>query len=465
MAVRIFVTTNVAIRKELPANVRISSGSTSSTNTEKGIGVSYNKDNKSIVISNNDGEALYQQALDKLTKLRYVASINNVAPYSDGTFFILGSECTSVSSILAEDYSLKSGITVVDMCPSCSNCTTYVNTLKQIESYKILLNRIKDFNLYTRDIAGIREEYLVNKQLELQKSCEADLKEDPALDKLLDTVLSGDRLFKQYIATVHMWNYAVNMTGAHTQLAVAPEDPSGFVVQSMRALPSCDGELLVSVDIRVHGPATCNDDPVSIYVPEPMIGFIPDGSATPVPELILEHTSVTDKRLYTPETRISGAGSLCITARFLPFVAINLTYDGNPISVDDFISEIITQEQPSVEEDGFTITSKINKFSIEHEAVEIIEPTLDDYNNSRRYPSLIASTDPLRYAVDIMWTITGVFKDDTGTPYYDEKVIADTYYFDCRPLRKCVSNIWKDVESFVTNENKPQEDDESESTP
>lgn len=453
MPIKIYVesTANPGDYKEMSSKFAIKGDNVCEDNSQQGIGVSYNDEDGAIVISNYTGTGVYELALEQLETKNYLTSINSIKPASDGTFFITGSECTSVSSSLPEDYSSDTGrLTVVDMCPSCTNCSSYINILKQSEAYKILLNRIKDFNLYTRDIAAVREEFLVAKKIELQASCKAELEEDPLLDNLLATALSGDRLFKQYIATVHMWNYAVNMTGANTQLMASPEDPSSFVLQTMRALPSCNGELSVSVEILVHGPSTCNDDPVSIYVPEPMVNFVPEGSATPTPPIEVEHISASEKRLYIPETHITGAGSLCITARFLPFVAIKLTYDGKPISLDNFISDIVVQEKPDVEEEGFTTSSKVNKFSIEHESIEIIAPTINDYNTSRRYPSVTADTEPLRYSVDMVWTITGIFKDDMDMAYYDEKVIADTYYFDCRPLRKCVSNIWKDVESFST---------------
>jgi hypothetical protein len=342
----------------LPTKFAIKGQNVYTNNTVKGLGVSY-AGNSIVALNSYSGAGIFDEAVNELTDMSYVTSINNVSPSKTGAFFLLGSECTSISSSLeieeGDSEDTDGTISVVDLCTSCTKCGNYLNSLKQLEAYKILLNKIKDYNLYKKDIAAIREDFLNSKRLQLTSVCEEELANNNIdEDKLLSMALSSDILFKQYIATIHMWNYAVSMAGAHTQITTAPEDPSGFVIQTLRAIPSCSGELSVSVDIKVTGPETCNDgDVVSIYVPNPAVELLPTSkdSSVVTPNAEIEHISVNEKAIHIPTTVIESARSLCITARFLPFVAIKLMYGDTEISVDNFISNIITQDKEDVEDD------------------------------------------------------------------------------------------------------------------
>lgn len=418
----------------------------------KGVSIQFNEDSNGIRIDNHDGLDIYKDALAKVKRTPYISSINDIEASFDGSFFILGSECDSI-------WSIGNDIYIEDICPTCTSCSQYMLLLKHIEYYKMLINYIKDISLYDSDIAASRLNWLQEARVGLDHSCIEELNESLSDVTNLPTMHGIDKLMKEYIATVHMWNYAVNMSGSHTQLTSAPGEPSGFVVQSLRALPSCAGNLSVKVLIEVTGPTTCNDDKLSMYVPEPLVQFLPVGSIDGEPnKCVVEHhvSEHTTKRITYEQSNIVGAGSLCITARFLPFTAMKM-YKQDPdkadswyeVSVDDLMDDIVkTSSSSSKDEDGITTNTTTYFLQIKANNYSVAEPTVEEYNNSRRYPSLTKTHEQLRFTVNIAWSI----QSDCAALSSDVYNVAETYYFDCRPLRKCITDLWKNIQSYELKE-------------
>ena len=201
-----------------------------------------------------------------------IASINDVPPNDSGEFFIEGSPCVSwaytengIVEELDTDNTVPStvpGIALVDLCPSCTTCEAIYRLKYELENLKMWINTLKDVSLYSAyDVIsrantlskdrvtwfnGVQYDLDDNSMpilstvepkdvLPIHESCGLDLKED---DEYLR--LKGLRLVHQYITLVHMWNYVVSQNNSSTEITVAPDDECGFVIQTKRALPSCD---------------------------------------------------------------------------------------------------------------------------------------------------------------------------------------------------------------------------------
>ena len=404
-----------------------------------------------IVLAESIKYNSYKEALSIARS--YVASLNGVTPTHDGFMFINGSMCTSVGH--AEDYNENNHeLTIEDFCPSCITCKDYILLLKTIEYYKMVFNYIKDLNLYEEPLAKDRFYWLNNNRAVLDATCINEVKDELTEVSQLPPIKGVAKLMKEYLSTIHLWNYAVNMSGAHTKIISAPGEPSGFVVQTLRALPSCKGNLSVEVQINVSGPTKCNDDYISMYIPDPLIEFLPENSIERSDDAILdiyndpkEHTT---KRITYTQSNVVGAGSLCITARFLPFTAMKLfkKVEGKrvEITVDKLLDDVID----AAEESGSNNSKKVTYFlEIEGENYSVAEPTVTMYNDSRRYPSITKTRDPLRFTIDIYWAMYTTTPTGGVEKLYS---IAETYYFDCRPLRKCITDLWKNLEAIVTED-------------
>ena len=72
--------------------------------------------------------------------------------------------------------------------------------------------------------------------------------------------LRSAQLLQQYMTVVHMWNYVVSRNNSSNIITVAPEDTAGFIVQTKRALPSCDDQFEVSCQIVVGKPKGIADN-------------------------------------------------------------------------------------------------------------------------------------------------------------------------------------------------------------
>ena len=132
-----------------------------------------------------------------------LTTLNGISPASDGTFFIHGSECDSVTPSSSNSTQLD----IVDLCPACKTCDSVVALASQIEYYKTWYNMIKDINLYAKGVVNQRKQYMESKRMDLTStSCTVPAaKAVPAA-----TMWDFQQLFQQYAATVQMWNYVVS---------------------------------------------------------------------------------------------------------------------------------------------------------------------------------------------------------------------------------------------------------------
>lgn len=215
----------------------------------------------------------------------FVTSINGVQPNSDGEFFIDGSECDSwalinggTTHMFDNDYvfdDATNGISLVDLCPACKTCESIYRLQYEVESLKMWINTLKDVNLYMQDDMEQRRTNLGKLRItNIDDKCAVGLSTDDAYMQL-----KSAQLLQQYMTVVHMWNYVVSQNNSSNVITIAPEDTTGFVVQTKRALPSCAGNQRIWCTIRVDEPEPVPDTnggtyhipenyPISIYVPE-----------------------------------------------------------------------------------------------------------------------------------------------------------------------------------------------------
>ena len=109
----------------------------------------------------------------------YIASLNNIKPRSDIEFFLLGHVCSQIGvfedGAFANEQAAQ--LEIFDMCEACVDCEDYDIVFKYIERIEEWVDENKDNNL-----------------------------------------TEGTRLFKQYQATVHYWNYLVHAQSLILQL-------------------------------------------------------------------------------------------------------------------------------------------------------------------------------------------------------------------------------------------------------
>jgi len=112
----------------------------------------------------------------------YVAKVNSKGPLPDGTMFLLGDLCSQLGLFPAggADLAVPYQLELYDLCQACLDCQDYQYLFTYIRAIEEYVDKNKDDNLTT-----------------------------------------GLRLFKQYQATVHYWNYLV-----HTQSLVFTTAPT-----------------------------------------------------------------------------------------------------------------------------------------------------------------------------------------------------------------------------------------------
>ena len=287
-------------------------------------------------------------------ELQYIKTINGVTPTQDGEFFIDGSECDSWDVLES-----GTGISIVDLCPSCTKCESIYRLKYEVENLKMWLNTLKDVNLYLT--AGNQNEVLTRTRMleqyritgpDKMTACTEGIEFD---DGYLN--MRGLQLLQQYITTVHMWNYIVSKNNSSTVIEVAPEDATGFVVQTKRALTSCACAQRICCNIKIKADHLLYDNkstseipvdyPISIYVPEKSntITFDPLVKEE-FPNQFLETTAceintpkvgnkyIADSKIATTnELPVVAAGTFVVCVKFLPFIYYQAWRDGEPISI------------------------------------------------------------------------------------------------------------------------------------
>ena len=317
---------------------------------ESPISIAYNPDTHTITLTRSI-DSLLEKAFDWFISYysapnnRYISKINGVQAAVNGVFYILGSACDSVTpaknatdsnveprndihlSDLDSD-SREHALAITDLCPACSKCDTQYQIKRYLEFYNIYFNLIKDINLYAINVINARHLDLKNNRIEIQEGCRISAltqeEEDEEYNKLLNR---AEYLLQNYITTLHMWNYAVSVNNNDTRVSTPPEDSSGVLVQTKRALSDCSGDrglrCTISLEPTPNLPNAIQDD-LSIFVPSPSVTFEPF-EYSPASTIQVNHIDYTSKSIVVTFTSLSTAGTCIVTAKFLPFIYTIMT--------------------------------------------------------------------------------------------------------------------------------------------
>lgn len=261
-----------------------------------------------------DYNKLFKDAYESSTVPKPIVTINGVAPTDRGAFFIDGSECDSWGEIKGStafpmgeaikneqdqliDGGTASGIWLVDLCPSCTTCENVYRLQYETENLRMWINTLKDVNLMV-SFPSADDVIADNNTLSKNRVTGgvgfagddwrapgsvlwSDSNTKTEWDRCMiggSTIaltpddsfmrLRGLRLLKEYITTVHMWNYVVSQNNSSTEIQVAPESEAGFVIQTKRSLPSCGGDqkirCLIDVDVMSREPDTATPFPTHL---------------------------------------------------------------------------------------------------------------------------------------------------------------------------------------------------------
>ena len=402
-----------------------------------------------------------------------VYSINGVFGAPDGSFFIHGSECDSWGYVtggtafpMGEACAYKtveidgqtetvldtdaSGIWLTDLCPACQTCDEVYRIKQNIEQLTVLVNMIKDVELTDTEKLGEQRNALLDLRINGSTvNCGAPW--DPRLVPVID----GRQLLQQYITVAHMWNYAVVQNNASFKLEIAPEDTAGFVVQTKRSLPNCDGHWHIRCTVTVEYATAMGDDgnphrkqDLSVYVPEPSLRFKPFTSAmdisgatvtaeeaalqtleeVPVPGSTTStmtklakaeaHVSsdpdCTTKMVYTDEIVGRVGGTYELSFKILPFINY-VIYDKN--------NRIISIRGGTVDITGQTVAGNVVYDSFVPDPAKtvrqpIVNPTKQDYLNAKTAPTGSVPFNNI-WRINVLWEVgRDDYEDDSAVLFF-----------------------------------------------
>lgn len=425
-----------------------------------------------LTMSSSYFEDIYSEALNKVIKdlsNNAVYSINGIKPTEDGAFFITGSMCT--------DWKIVNGaITITDHCTPCFSCDAVFRIKREFEFYRILLNALKDINIYDLDTVVARIAYLEDERINVPEACR-QLLADISQERLLDDIdinryklWFGDML-RQYVTTVHMWNYAVTFNNSSAIISNTPEDPSGIMIQTKRGIASCTGAsdndndgddtgttgkdkstTVNSTDTPVNGKPTtvkCNIDlsctgapGMSMFIPPPVTMFYPENFGTIDKNLATVTKGYETRKIEADFGVITKPGTVSLTLKALPFMGYVLKNGKGQklfISSRDLDALIVDPGNGSRDANATgKFTETYEQLKVTAEQVKFDDPTLQQYYESKSYPSQsadrISDTPTLTWNITIKWTVT---QDDV------EKVEMENYIFETPGLRSNVVNFFR----------------------
>lgn len=401
---------------------------------------------------------------------------------------LLGSECTSLmrAGDPFETGSEKRGeLWITDLCPSCIKCDSQYRVKRQAEFFSLYFNLLKDINLYDTSIVLARHEDLKKHCMPEQAGCARVPEEDTEeYNKLLNTV---GYLLQEYITTVHMWNYAISINNNDTRISAPPEDGCGLLMQTKRALTDCSGGKKLKCTITLTQAA--GQENLSVFVPSPVCKFDPFDYEPDV-HFQITHNDYTSKKVEIEFGPLAVAGTCIVTAKFLPFVYAEMKsgvndpttsggvagmgeimsyYDGLTSSVGSgglFIfpdnnngsggsGGEITQETQgtSAQGSGGTVTDRdVGTLSIgvTTEISRLLEPTENDYNTGKRYPSISANGNN-SWTIEIKWETLP-----------DAVEMTDTYFFSTPQCREPAPDaVTKDTAFIDASSSEESEEQQS----
>ena len=374
-----------------------------------------------------------------------VYSINGVFGAPDGSFFISGSDCDSwgfqengraveLDEAIEGSTAGAKGIWITDLCPACQTCDDVFAIKQSVEQMSVLVNMIKDIELQDTET------------LETQKAALESLRIDGSTVHCAGPwepfdAAKGRQLLQQYITVAHMWNYAVVQNNASFKLEIAPEDTAGFVVQTKRSLPNCDGHWHIRCTVTVEYAMAIGDDgnthakqDLSVYVPEPSLRFKPfqmeepvDGAyvtaeqaalqtsvEVPVPGSTDSTTSMlsdaqvhincdpncTTKIIYTDEIIGRVGGTYELSFKILPFINY-VIYDKN--------NKVISIRGGTVDISGQTVAGEVIYDSFVPDPDKtvrqpLVDPTKQDYLNAKTAPTGSVPFNNI-WRINVLWEV------------------------------------------------------------
>lgn len=404
----------------------------------------------------------------------FIKTINGIGPNSKGEFFIHGSECDSW------DY-LKDGhgISIVDLCPACRDCELIYRLKQEAIRMKLWLAVLRDVNLYQSPASTQEAQTLWGYRLPDVPSCGKYILGDTFENFVKEEGFKkGLQLIQQYMTTVHMWNYLVNRNNKSDVIQIAPEDTSGFSVQTKRSVTECgsaagtqnspnvqcairitgchivydsgtvDGSELASAGY-VGNDTNPNAYPVSMLIPRAVVSFTPfmqntasDSTkqaivgipATTTVDGIVKNMKINAAAVGEPAYQRSvdttilpvvAAGTYSVTVKFLPFIyTVMEDAENNAISIRGTTAKSVDPK----EQDGEVIFQFYNKDTA---PVYIAEPTTKNYIDSKTAPT--CSVDfKLMWDIEIVWST----KDKAGNINTE----TQTYNYVCNGIRRSYSS-------------------------
>lgn len=419
-----------------------------------------NGEDKQIIISSDYWYDIFTEAYrtfieaNKAGTGAYLYTINGLKPTEDGAFFIDGSMCTDWKPDGA-------GIIVTDHCVPCFTCDNVFRIKREFEYYRILLNAIKDINLYSVSVTAARKNYLESKRIEIPASCRSFM-EGLSQEKLLNTIdldsynLKFGHMLRHYVTTVHMWNYAVSFNNSSTLIDNTPENPSGIVIQTKRGIASCGSDAATAkckIEILLSGVADA-----SIYVPDPQSGIFPypinsaNGTNTVTNynlsgnvEYTKESDSPTRKVFEFDFGTITKPCTLHTSCKFLPFKGYQMLQGNKPINFTFGLASLVALDTPVITESEQFTEEDYNKWNITATPRQYNNPTKSDYHSANMYPSEATNTT-LTWDVKITWLIQQFGKSHS---------YVETYKMETPGLRQYVGGFIfgsKFIQEFAATE-------------
>lgn len=393
----------------------------------------------SFVLANSYNASLFDKAVEDYKKdYRYISTINGINGSDDGMFFVVGSMCDSVYTKTTENTTENTTLYITDLCPACKTCDKLVSIKNQIIYYKLWFSVLKDVNLYNDES--------IQANLELLKAHGMDylgcVDENTKNEYFNDITLKGLNLLQQYITTVNMWNYVVRTADKKDTITAVDGDTAGFVVQTKRAVPSCDltggtisnkerPAILCSVTCSLDsifstgGTTTIADDNVSLCVDDAKFSYGPFSVDDPMPDPDITYaTSTEDRPVVIVSARVkptgkAQAGTYSLSFKVLPFINVALCGGTTPIAD---IRKYLTPNVYDGKTDLVAITGVPTKIA----DTESNDNRKTLYTQNRTYPSL-SSEYTYRWKIDITWEFNGMDTGNNKAIYED----TETFYYEC----------------------------------
>jgi hypothetical protein len=393
-----------------------------------------------------------------------VYSINGVYGASDGSFFIHGSECDSWGYlehstalpmnepqtvykydkkghiILDEDTQKPvldteaSGIWLTDLCPACQTCDDIYQIKQGIEQLEVLVNMMKDVELHDTETLETNKENMEALCIDGGEHCPNPWE--------IFSAEQGRQLLQQYITVAHLWNYSVVQNNASFKLEIAPEDTAGFVVQTKRSLPNCDGYWHIRCTVSVSYFAAINDNgsthakqDLSVYIPEPNLRFKPfnledesqpivvaGGTVYPSAEkaalngagvVITPYPNCTTKIVQTDEIIARIGGTYELSFKILPFINY-VIYDknGNIISIRGGTVDISGHTV-----DGYVVYDSYVADPAKTVRQQLQSPTKQDYLNAKTAPTGSVPFNNV-WQIEVLWEVGRDVTRGDGPMFY-----------------------------------------------